>query len=353
MSEGEKDEILALWRGRQHSRTAAREQSEIREQDGRRGEVPKQKLQIAASSDCEPTNNVDAKESKVQEKNKEKPNADENIDYQVLAMDDMNMDIYHLANFNTWPSTTRPFLKSSIPRLRTPVTPQNARSWARKRKGSRFHCWEWCSGSGRLSFIAPCAGLAVMFPLDYRYGWDLGCQAHRKLINEIDELFQPDVEYMSSIVVAPRFASFPPSSSGAEWGSQFFQETVFVPSIFFGSGYGSGVCLPILSEFCSIIISCFLLVPTRIPGLVSLVFWHSVPSSCLGSFWFRVRFRGLSTYFFSFLRNGAPNEFFIAHKRRGNLVCCCLGSMLVYFFFVKNVGIFLFEKHFFTSCKTG
>ena len=42
-------------------------------------------------------------------------------------------------------------------------------------------------------------------------------------------------------------------------------------------------------------------------------------------------FRGLSPFFsfVSFLRNGMPNEFFIAHERRGNMVCCCLGSMLV------------------------
>ena len=33
--------------------------------------------------------------------------------------------------------------------------------------------------------------------------------------------------------------------------------------------------------------------------------------------------------FVSFLRNGAPNEFFIAHEDRGNMVGCCLGSMLV------------------------
>ena len=42
-------------------------------------------------------------------------------------------------------------------------------------------------------------------------------------------------------------------------------------------------------------------------------------------------FRGLSTFFsfVSFLRDGAPNEFFNPHERRGNVVCCCLGSMLV------------------------
>ena len=42
-------------------------------------------------------------------------------------------------------------------------------------------------------------------------------------------------------------------------------------------------------------------------------------------------FRGLSPFFSSdsFCMNGATNEFFIARKRRGNMVCCCLGSMLV------------------------
>ena len=80
---------------------------------------------------------------------------------------------------------------------RAPVTPRNARSWARKRKGAHFHFWEMCSGSGRLSFLALCAGLAVMFPLDYRYGWDLASPSHRRLIDEIEETFKPDIDFMS------------------------------------------------------------------------------------------------------------------------------------------------------------
>ena len=44
-------------------------------------------------------------------------------------------------------------------------------------------------------------------------------------------------------------------------------------------------------------------------------------------------FRGLSLFFsfVSFSRMGHPmtNDFFIAHERRGKMVCCCLGSMLV------------------------
>ena len=61
-----------------------------------------------------------------------------------------------------------------------------------------------------------------------------------------------------------------------------------VPSSFPGSfWFWVGACLPSLLAFCSIII----------PGLVSLLFGHSVPSSFPGSFWFWVGFRGLSPYF--------------------------------------------------------
>ena len=69
---------------------------------------------------------------------------------------------------------------------RTPVTPRNARSWMRKRKTTRFHFWEWCSGSGRLSLLALLSGLCVLFPLDYRYGWDLAHPEHQRLINELE-----------------------------------------------------------------------------------------------------------------------------------------------------------------------
>ena len=36
--------------------------------------------------------------------------------------------------------------------------------------------------------------------------------------------------------VSPKYLDHSPNSSGAEWGSQFFQETGFVPSSFPGSG---------------------------------------------------------------------------------------------------------------------
>ena len=69
---------------------------------------------------------------------------------------------------------------------KTPVTPHNARSWMRKRRKGIFHFWEWCSGSGRLSLLALLSGLCVLFPIDYRYGWDLGHPDHQRIIGELE-----------------------------------------------------------------------------------------------------------------------------------------------------------------------
>ena len=152
---------------------------------------------------------------------------------------------------------------------------------------------------------------------------------------------------------------FSPNSSGAEWGSQFFQETGFCSIIISGfwlgflglSPHSFGIlfhhpflvparvpglpCLPTLLESCSIILSWFrlgfrglspypfgilfhhhFLFPSRVPGLVSLLFWNPVLLSFPGSgaclptrlascsiilSWFRVGFRGLSPYSFGIL----------------------------------------------------
>ena len=41
-------------------------------------------------------------------------------------------------------------------------------------------------------------GLCVMFPVDYRYGWDLAHPEHRRLLNEIGaEMSGPDVSFYS------------------------------------------------------------------------------------------------------------------------------------------------------------
>ena len=66
--------------------------------------------------------------------------------------------------------------------------------------------------------------------------------------------------------LSPYFPAFSPNSSGAEWGSQFFQEIFFVPD-FLVPGR-----VPGLPVFCFIIIYWFLLVLVRVPGLVSPVF---------------------------------------------------------------------------------
>ena len=54
--------------------------------------------------------------------------------------------------------------------------------------------------------------------------------------------------------------------------------------------------VPGILAFCSTIISSVLLVSGRVPGIVSLVFWHSVPSSCPGSIWFQEGLWGLSPW---------------------------------------------------------
>ena len=104
---------------------------------------------------------------------------------------------------------------------------------------------------------------------------------------------------------------------------------VFVSSSFAGFFWfrvGFRTCLPTLVAFCSIIICSFLLVPGRVQdlspyffcflfhhhllvpsvcgwgsGRVSLLLWHSIPSPCPGSFWFRVGFRTCLPTFFGFL----------------------------------------------------
>ena len=68
-----------------------------------------------------------------------------------------------------------------------PVTPRNARSWMKKQKTKGYHFWEWCSGSGRLTLLALLSGLCVLFPIDYRYGWDLSHPDHQRIIHEIEQ----------------------------------------------------------------------------------------------------------------------------------------------------------------------
>ena len=57
----------------------------------------------------------------------------------------------------------------------------------------RITLWTWFSGSSRLALImlsAPFNQL-VLFPVDFRYGWDLRLPEHQQLLITVDKLFQP------------------------------------------------------------------------------------------------------------------------------------------------------------------
>ncbi|CAK9084871.1 1-alkyl-2-acetylglycerophosphocholine esterase [Durusdinium trenchii] len=77
----------------------------------------------------------------------------------------------------------------------TPVTPGNFKSWFSKTRGRglRWHAWELCSGSGRLSLCLLMAGLVVGFPVDYRYGWDINNAQHQSYLNQAYHEFKPGV----------------------------------------------------------------------------------------------------------------------------------------------------------------
>ena len=99
-----------------------------------------------------------------------------------------------------------------------PVTPRNYDRWCRT-KSSRapVHLWELFSGSSRLSYLALLAGLTVAFPVDFRYGWNLGCAAHQNMILNAQDRLNPEV-----IVMSPSFpmSTRPPSKKSSEQEDQ-------------------------------------------------------------------------------------------------------------------------------------
>ena len=75
------------------------------------------------------------------------------------------------------------------------VTPSSFPKWfseAKKRK-TKWHVWEWCSGSSRLSLTCCLAGLIVGFPVDFRYGWDIGNPEHQKMLDMALSTFEPEI----------------------------------------------------------------------------------------------------------------------------------------------------------------
>eukprot|EP00974_Lingulodinium_polyedra_P012511 1208570-Lingulodinium_polyedra.AAC.1 len=56
-----------------------------------------------------------------------------------------------------------------------------------------FELWSWFAGTGHLGLTMlnlPFVG-AVLFPVDLRYGWDVGHVEHQKLLRQVDETFRP------------------------------------------------------------------------------------------------------------------------------------------------------------------
>ena len=74
------------------------------------------------------------------------------------------------------------------------VTPSFFDEWfqeARSKK-TKWHGWELCSGSGRFSLFCVLAGLTMGFPVDFRYGWDIGLPEHQRMLDQAYEEFCPD-----------------------------------------------------------------------------------------------------------------------------------------------------------------
>ena len=94
-----------------------------------------------------------------------------------------------------------------------PVTPKNFTKWFMHAKGKklRWHFWEVFSGSGRLSLTMLVAGLTVGFPIDMRYGWDVGNACHQKYLRQARDEFCPGV-----IHLAPECGPWSVSSSSKD-----------------------------------------------------------------------------------------------------------------------------------------
>ncbi|CAK9070936.1 unnamed protein product [Durusdinium trenchii] len=90
------------------------------------------------------------------------------------------------------------------------VTPSSFPTWfaAAKKRKTKWHVWEWCSGSGRLSLTCCLASLVIGFPVDYRYGWDLGNPSHQAMLRDALYTFEPEI-----LIATPRCKFWSVSSS--------------------------------------------------------------------------------------------------------------------------------------------
>ena len=113
---------------------------------------------------------------------------------------------------------------------RRPVTPSNFEAWMRRSKdrGLRFQFWEWCSGSGRLSLLLLTAHLIVGFPVDFRYGWDLGHAPHQQMLQRCWETFAP-----SHLFAAPSCTPWSIASSGKDPSARELERRSELPTLEF------------------------------------------------------------------------------------------------------------------------
>ena len=81
------------------------------------------------------------------------------------------------------------------------ITPGNVLEWLPKLKAQWCKkqplMWELQSGSARLSLTAYKAGEHVLFPIDYRYGWDTDLPEHQLLLSRIRREIPPKVLFGS------------------------------------------------------------------------------------------------------------------------------------------------------------
>ena len=75
------------------------------------------------------------------------------------------------------------------------ITPANVTLFINRMRcfGKRFILWTWCSGSSRLALtmLLPPFSHLVLFPVDLRYGWDIGDHQHQQLLLAVDSCFLP------------------------------------------------------------------------------------------------------------------------------------------------------------------
>jgi len=111
-----------------------------------------------------------------------------------------------------------------------PVTPSNFKRWFQRNrgKGLRWHAWELSSGTGRLSLILMMAGLVIGFPVDLRYGWDLGNAEHQAMLRQAQQEFKPGVVHL-----APDCAPWSVASSSKDPEERLAERNAARPSLEF------------------------------------------------------------------------------------------------------------------------